>query len=309
MIEERAYAKVNLVLRVGPPRADGLHPLCSLFASLELADAVRVEWREAPPHQTAVDIDMALPATPGAAVVPPVLDEVVCAGVDGDNLAAAAAAAFRAAAPVPLPPLRVEIDKRIPVAAGLAGGSADAAAVLRAANALAGSPLSAHDLRRVAAGLGSDVPSQVQPRHAIVTGVGERVEPVDLPGMALVLVPQEEGLSTAAVYAELDRLRAERPGHGATVAEPHDLDFEPLRALAQRPLDALVPGLTNDLEPAARSLRPELAEPIATLRDAGALAAQVTGSGPTVFGVFAERAAAERAATSIAGSIVTEPRA
>lgn len=270
MIVERAHAKVNLVLRVGPPRADGLHPLCSLFAALELADEVRV--------------------------APADRDEVVCPGVDGDNLAGAAVAAFRAAAPeAELPPLRIEIDKRIPVAAGLGGGSADAAAVLRAANAIAGSSLSADDLRRVGAGLGSDVPSQVEPGHALVTGVGELVERVDLPAMTLVLVPQPEGLSTAAAYRELDRLGGHTP----------DLDPAPLRELAGRPVAELAAALANDLQPAALSLRPELAEPIEALLGAGALAAQVTGSGPTTFGVFAERQAAERAAADLPGSIVT----
>lgn len=292
MIEERAPAKVNLVLRVGPPRADGLHPLCSLLASLELADAVRVSVARSS-------------------------DEVLCPGVEGDNLAAAAVAAFRAATPgVVLPPLRVEIDKRIPVAAGLGGGSADAAAALRAANALAGTPLSLEALRRIAAGLGSDVPSQVEPRHAVVAGVGERVEPVDLPGMALVLVAQDEGLATATVYRELDRLRAgdaaaraSGPAAGGTTGgDPRALDPEPLRALAHGPLGDLAAGMANDLEPAALSLRPELAEPLAALRDAGALAARVAGSGPTTFGVFADRAAAERAAAGLRGAIVTGTR-
>lgn len=264
-VAERANAKVNLVLRVGPPRADGMHPLCSLFAALELADELTV-----------------VPA--GAK------DEVVCPGVAGDNLAAAAAAAFRDAVPAAeLPPLRIEIQKRIPVAAGLAGGSADAAAVLRAANAVAGSPLSPDELRRIAAGLGSDVPSQVEPAHAIVAGVGERVERVDLPPMTIVLVPQDEGLSTAAVYDELDRLG----GHAG------DLDPEPLRALAAGTTAEVAAGLANDLQPAALALRPELAEPIASLRAADALAAQVTGSGPTTFGLFADRVAAERAGTAI----------
>lgn len=270
MIEERANAKVNLVLRVGAPRADGMHPLCSLFASLSLADTVRIERGRR--------------------------DEVVCPGVDGDNLAAAALSAFRAAAPAAeLPPLRVEIEKSIPVAAGLAGGSADAAAVLRAANAIAGSPLSVDQLRRVAARLGSDVPSQVLPAHALVSGVGESVEPLDLPAMTLVLVPQAEGLATGAVYEELDRLG----GHSA------DLDPEALRALAAGSLADLAAGVANDLQPAALSLRPELATTLEQLSDAGALAAQVSGSGPTAFGVFADRAAAERAADRLPSAIVT----
>jgi 4-diphosphocytidyl-2-C-methyl-D-erythritol kinase len=268
-VVETANAKVNLVLRVGPPRADGLHPLCSLFAALELADTVAV-----------------------TALAPEAADSVVCPGVDGDNLAARAATAFRAAVPAAgLPPLRIEIEKRIPVAAGLAGGSADAAAVLRAANALAGSPLSVDALRELAAGLGSDVPSQVEPAHAIVAGVGERVERVDLPPMALVLVPQDDGLSTAAVYGELDRLRGK--------AADSELDPAPLRALAAGSVAELAAGLDNDLEPAALALRPELIEPIAALRAADALGAQVTGSGPTTFGVFADRGTAERAAERI----------
>ena len=270
MIVERAHAKANLVLRVGAPRADGLHPLCSLFAALELADEVRI--------------------------APADRDEIVCPGVEGHNLAAAAVTAFRAAAPgAGLPPLRIEIDKRVPVAAGLGGGSADAAAVLRAANAITGSALSTGDLRRIGAALGSDVPSQVAPGHALVTGVGEAVERVDLAGMTLVLVPQPEGLSTAAVYRELDRL-----GRYAT-----DLDPAPLRKLAGRSVADLAAGLSNDLQPAALSLRPELAETIDELVEGGALAAQVTGSGPTTFGLFAERSAAERAAAGLPGAVVT----
>jgi 4-diphosphocytidyl-2-C-methyl-D-erythritol kinase len=280
-VAETANAKVNLVLRVGPPRDDGLHPLCSLFAALDLADEVIVEpgGEVAPPSDAASGAATAI-----------VEDEVICPGVAGDNLAAAAAAAFRAAVPgAGLPPLRIEIRKRIPVAAGLGGGSADAAAVLRAANEIAGSPLGTDGLRELAARLGSDVPSQVEPGHALVSGVGERVERVDLPAMTLVLVPQGEGLSTAAVYAELDRIG----GHAG------DLEAAPLRPLARRPVADLAAGLANDLQPAALSLRPELADAVDALRAAGALGAQVSGSGPTTFGVFTDRATAERAAEAV----------
>lgn len=272
-IDERAYAKVNLVLRVGAPRGGGLHPVCSLFASLALADEVAVEVSDA--------------------------DAVECPGVTGENLAAHAVAAFRAAVP-DLPPLRVAIGKRIPVAAGLGGGSADAAAVLRAANRLSGARLETADLRRLAASLGSDVPSQIEPCHALVTGVGEEVEPVALPAMALVLVPQENGLSTRAVYAELDRLRA-GPAH-----DP--LDPRPLRRLAAAPLVELARGVANDLQPAAIAMRPQLERTLSELVAAGALAAAVAGSGPTAFGVFSDRAAAGAVASSIPDAIVTEVR-
>ena len=272
---ERAPAKVNLALHVGARRGDGLHFLCSLFASVDLHDEVTLE----PSHA----------------------DDVVCPGVGGENLAAQALTVFRAAAPAAeLPPIRVEIEKRIPVEAGLGGGSADAAAVLRAANSLAGSPLDDEALRDAAAPLGSDVPSQVRPGHAIVSGTGELVEPIGLPSMTLVLLPAGKGLSTRAVYAELDRLR----GHGAAPLRER-LDPEPLRRLARSPVPQLAAGLENDLELAALSLRPTLARSPERLREAGALGARLTGSGPTAFGIFADRDGAVRAAAKLPGAIVT----
>jgi 4-diphosphocytidyl-2-C-methyl-D-erythritol kinase len=194
-----------------------------------------------------------------------------------------------------LPPLKVEIDKRVPVAAGLGGGSADAAAALRAANELAGRPLGGADLRELATQLGADVPSQIEPAHALVTGAGEHVEKLGLPAMGLVLVPSADGLSTADVYREADRIESTRA----------ELDPDQLRALAAGPLAVLAAGVENDLEPAARSLRPDVGEPVDRLRDAGALAAAVSGSGPTAFGVFSGPELAERAAGAVQGAIVT----
>jgi 4-diphosphocytidyl-2-C-methyl-D-erythritol kinase len=274
MIRERAPAKANLLLHVGPRREDGLHELCSLFASIELCDDVLVE--EAPEGE----------------------DRVLCDGVEGPNLGEAALAAFRSAAGAELPPLRVTIEKRIPVAAGLGGGSADAAAVLRAANELAGRPLGADALRAVAARLGSDVPSQVAPRNALVAGAGEVVEPLELPPMTLVLAPDREGLGTREVFAEADRLGLPRDR----------LDVEAVRALAAKPLPELVERMENDLEPAALSLRPGLDARLRALRQGGALAALVAGSGPTVLGVFERRADAERAAAGLPGALVAGVR-
>ena len=260
----RSPAKVNLVLHVGPVQANGLHAVCSLLASIDLADDVTV--------------------APGDR------DEVLCRpSLPGPNLAAAAVEAFRGAVSGGLPRLRVEIEKRIPLAAGLAGGSADAAAVLRAANRLAGTPLTDDDLRRLAAELGSDVPSQVTPRHAVVWGTGEQVEPVTLPAMALVLVPAEGGLATGEVYAEADRIGSVR----------EELDPEEIRALAGLPLEQLASRMENDLEGAAIALRPEIAGTRRALLDRAAMAAAVSGSGPTVFGVFADRSVAEAAAADL----------
>ncbi len=271
MIREHAPAKVNLVLQVGRPRADGLHEICSIFASLRLADELTVR---------ASDDDG---------------DRVVCPGVDGPNLVEKALELFRARVDAGLPPLEVTVEKKIPVAAGLGGGSADAAAALRAANELAGCPLESEELRELAAELGADVPSQIEPRHALVTGAGEHVDRLELPGMGLVLVPSEDGLSTADVYREADRIESTR----------EQLDPDGLRQLAGGTLAMLAAGVENDLQPAAMSLRPDIGEPIARLRDAGALAAAVSGSGPTAFGIFSGPAVAERAAAGIPGALVT----
>jgi 4-diphosphocytidyl-2-C-methyl-D-erythritol kinase len=274
VLRERAYAKLNLVLHVGPPREDGLHPICSLMASIDLADEL-----------------IATPRESGG-------DSVDCREVPGENLAARALAEFRSRAGGELPPLELRIDKRIPVAAGLGGGSADAAAALRIANELAGGPLSPEELIRLAADLGSDVPSQLDPRHALVQGVGERIEPVELPALTAVLVPDREGLATAAVYAELDRTRGSRA----------KLDPDPLRRLAAAGPAELAAGIENDLQTAALSLRPELSAKLDMLRSAGAMGAAVAGSGPTCFGLFHDREAAEQAAAAISGAFVTALR-
>lgn len=272
MIAERAPAKVNLLLHVGDRRADGLHELCSLFASIDLADQVTV--RESADGK----------------------DRVTTPGVEGDDLCAVALRELRrTAGRASVPPLEVEVDKRVPVAAGLGGGSADAAAVLRAANRLAGEPLDQEALRAVGARVGADVPSQIAPGHALVQGAGERVEPLSLPLMALVLLPQERGLSTAEVYEEADRIGATR----------RRLNPEAVRAIAARQLELLAPSLENDLEAPVLSLRPELAEALAVLEETGALAALVTGAGPTVFGVFEHAARARDVAERLPGALVT----
>jgi 4-diphosphocytidyl-2-C-methyl-D-erythritol kinase len=256
----RAPAKLNLCLFLGGRRDDGLHSLCSLFEPLTLADRIEVAGADR--------------------------DEVVCPGVPGENLAARALAALRREG-WEAPPVRIEIEKRIPVAAGLGGGSADAAAVLRLAEGeVAG-------LEVIARELGADVPSQLLPAPALVEGAGERVRRLPDPaGHALVLLPGGGGLSTADVFAEADRL-----GLGRDQAELDRL-AEGLLARAgagESPL-AYAELLGNDLEQAARSLRPEIGDALRALRDAGAPLALLTGSGPTAFGLFASLRDAERVA-------------
>ena len=256
----RAPAKLNLCLYLGPTREDGLHELCSLFEPLELADLIEVS--------------------------PAAKDEVLCPGVEGENLATMALAGLRERG-WEHGPLRVEIEKKVPVAAGLGGGSGDAAAILRlAAGEVA-------DLPALAAELGADVPSQLRPSLALVRGAGERVSPLPEPAEhAAVLLPGGGGLSTAAVFAECDRL-----GLGRPAAELDELAGQ-LRQVAgagASPLD-YPELLVNDLEPAARSLRPDVGEALDALRDAGAPLAILSGSGPTAVGLFPDLAAAEAAA-------------
>ena len=258
-----APAKLNLCLYLGPRRDDGLHELCSLFEPIALADLVEVSGAER--------------------------DEVICAGVEGENLAEHALRALRERG-WNAPPRRIEIDKRIPVAAGLGGGSADAAAVLRlAAGQVA-------ELEDVAAGLGADVPSQLLPSLALVRGAGERVRRLPAPAPhALVLLPDGGGLSTADVFAEADRLGlgrdgAELDGLAARLREAAGAGASPL---------AYAELLRNDLEPAALSLRPSIAAAKEELTAAGAEAVLLSGSGPTAAGIFGDLGAARRAAEGI----------
>lgn len=267
-----APAKLNLCLFLGPRREDGLHELCSLFEPLTLGDSISV-----------VEADR---------------DEVICPGVDGENLAAKALSALRRKGWAH-PPCRIEIEKRTPVAAGLGGGSADAAAVLRlAAEEVEG-------LEALAAEIGADVPSQLTPAMSLVQGAGELVERLPDPvPHAVVLLPGGGGLRTADVFAEADRL-----GLGRTRAEL-DERAERLRGVAGAggsPL-AYPDLLVNDLEPAAVSLRPDIGEALEALRGAGASIARLTGSGPTAFGIFPDLEGAREAAERLGrpDSIVCE---
>jgi 4-diphosphocytidyl-2-C-methyl-D-erythritol kinase len=256
----RAPAKLNLCLYLGGRRADGLHSLCSLFEPLALVDLIEV--------------------------VPADRDRVLCPAVPGENLAARALSALRRAG-WEAPPLRIEIEKRIPVAAGLGGGSADAAAILRLAHG------EVEDLEGIARELGADVTSQLVPALALVGGAGERVERLPDPAPhAVVLLPGGGGLSTADVFAEADRLglgrdEEELDGIAAQLREGAGAGASPL---------SYAEPLANDLEPAARSLRPEIGAALDALRKAGAPLALMTGSGPTAFGLFDSLEDAARAA-------------
>jgi 4-diphosphocytidyl-2-C-methyl-D-erythritol kinase len=255
-----APAKVNLALHVGPLRADGYHEVATLFAALDLADEIVLE----------------------------AADETVVEGFD-DTLVTRALIALDET-------WHVRLDKRIPVAAGLGGGSSDAAAVLRALRG----ERAVDELYAIARSLGADVPFFLSGAPAAIgLGRGGRLTVTDqIPrDYGIALVPSGAGLSTADVYAacEPDPVFAARAG---------DL----FRAVhTARTVDDLARLVHNDLEPAVLALRPDAGEALAALRAAGALAAAISGSGPTAFGLFRDRADAQRAAAGIPGAIAASP--
>jgi 4-diphosphocytidyl-2-C-methyl-D-erythritol kinase len=266
----RAPGKVNLCLFLGPVRGDGRHEVVTLLEAVSLADTLTVAPAPAPP------------------------DRVACAGISGPNIVAQTLGGLRDRG-WNGPPVRVTIDKRIPIAGGMGGGSADAAAMLRLARSLA--PLPADVAAELAAALGADVPSQLRPGLILGTGAGDVVERRE-PSTehALVIVPQDFGLATAEVYREADRLGL--PRSEADLAARH----AEVRA-------GHWPPLVNDLEPAALSLRPEIGRALEAVRAAGAEHAMVSGSGPTVFGLFAGPDALGRAGDAAARLVDRYPRA
>jgi 4-diphosphocytidyl-2-C-methyl-D-erythritol kinase len=275
---------VNLQLSVGPPRGDGYHDLVTVFHAVSLFDEVTVR----PADRVSVRV-----TGEGAASVP----------AGRANLAARAARALAAVALArrSKSAVQIEIRKRIPVSAGLAGGSADAAATLVACNELWRTGLTQAQLREIAAGVGSDVPFALLGGTAIGQGRGERLTAALVAGTYhWVLAFSSGGLSTPDVYAACDRLRAVRAARAgselaqasgaaqrartarqeAEAAQPA-LSMELMSALRSGDPAAVGPLLSNDLQPAAVSLRPELRRTLAAGRESGALGAIVSGSGPT----------------------------
>lgn len=252
----RAPAKINLALHVGPKGADGFHEVATTYQAVSLDEVVTAEESD----DVTVEVTGA-----DAALVP----------TDRSNLAIKAAIAL--AKHVRRPPgVRLTITKHVPVAGGMAGGSADAAAALIACDALWQTHLDRATLLKIGATLGSDVPFALAGGTAIGTGRGDRLTATLVRGQShWVLAIADRGLSTADAYANLDRLRA-----GHDVAAPR-VDLPVTAALAAGDQAGLGRALTNDLEPAALALRPELRKTLAAGRDAGALGGIVSGSGPT----------------------------
>jgi 4-diphosphocytidyl-2-C-methyl-D-erythritol kinase len=258
-ITVRAAAKINLLLGVGAPRPDGFHTLVTVYQAISLYDDLVVQA----PADLSVETEVAHYID--AAHLPAAGDNIV------DRAAAALAAHHGRAVGA-----QVRIDKSIPIAGGLAGGSADGAAALVALDRLHDLGTSDADLLALAAGLGSDVPFALVGGTALGEGHGEVVTPVDDAGSWWwVVVPSTNGMSTPAVYRHYDELRPDAP----IVPDPPD---KLLAALASGYAGQLAEALHNDLERAAFDLRPDLAALVAKGLAAGALRGLVSGSGPTV---------------------------
>jgi 4-diphosphocytidyl-2-C-methyl-D-erythritol kinase len=257
-VRVRVPAKINLYLGVGPLRADGYHELTTVYQAVSLYDEVTARRGD----QLTLTME-----GEGAGTL----------ALDSTNLVLRAAQALAAHTGVPAH-ARLHLRKQIPLAAGLAGGSADAAATLVACDALWGTGLGRDELAQIAATVGSDVPFLVLGGTALGTGRGETVSPVLARPSSWhwVLATADGGLSTPEVYAELDQLRA-----GGAAPPPLGSADDLLAALRQRSPAVLGPVLGNDLQAAALALRPGLTATLAAGQKAGALAGLVCGSGPS----------------------------
>ncbi|WP_281156051.1 4-(cytidine 5'-diphospho)-2-C-methyl-D-erythritol kinase [Streptomyces sp. HYC2] len=270
----RVPAKVNVQLAVGAARPDGFHDLANVFLAVGLYDEVTV---------TEADELRVTCAGDDTGQVP----------LDRTNLAARAALVL-AERHGRSPDVHIHIAKDIPVAGGMAGGSADGAGALLACDALWGTNASRDELLGICAELGSDVPFSLVGGAALGTGRGEKLRPLEVGGtFHWVFAMADGGLSTPAVFREFDRLN-----EGVRIPEPTASE-DLLAALEKGDVAALAAALSNDLQPAALSLRPSLADTLAAGREAGALAGLVSGSGPTTAFLVADAESAGTVARAL----------
>lgn len=285
----RAPAKINLQLAVGPLRADGYHDLVTVFQAISLYDEVTAASVDGPGE------DRVLVSGEGADSVP----------AGPGNLALKAASALAQAAglaPDADRHLEITIRKRIPVAAGLAGGSADAAAALVACNELWQAGLSSEQLSGIAAGVGSDVAFALLGGTAVGLGRGEQLTPALASGeYHWVLAVADGQLSTPEVYRTLDALRAAHPAV-ATAGAPGALDRGLMAALRSGEAAAVGRALSNDLQAPALSLFPALRKTLSAGQELGALGAIVAGSGPTCVFLAANAERAVDLAVALSGA-------
>jgi 4-diphosphocytidyl-2-C-methyl-D-erythritol kinase len=290
----RVPAKINLQLAVGTRRPDGFHSLITVFHAVSLFDEVTVTAaaRAAAAQGGAGQTEITV-AGEGAAQIP----------LDRSNLAVQAADALAKAVGLRPAGVRIDIRKRIPVAAGLAGGSADAAATLVACNELWQAGLSHLELLEIGAGLGSDVPFALTGGTAVGRGRGEQLTAALATGTYhWALAFGHRGLSTAEVYAACDRLRTVRAADEQSDPAEPELSNPLMAALRSGDPARLGPLLSNDLQRAALSLQPELRRTLKAGREHGALGAIVSGSGPTCAFLASDAAHARDLAVGLTGA-------
>ena len=282
-VRVEAPGKVNLFLSAGAPGPDGYHPLTTVFQAVRLIETVTARRQSAQDHGT-VTLTLEEPND----AVP----------TDASNLAVRAAELLAEATGVN-EGVDLLLRKRVPVAGGMAGGSADAAATLVACNALWGTNLTLPELSALAARLGADVPFSLTGATAVGSGRGDLVTPIMTRGSYhWVFALAEEGLSTPAVFRHFDELSASGPTDPAVRDVPEALTA----ALRAGDVCALAACLHNDLQAAALDLRPELARVIAQAEEAGALRAIVSGSGPTIAALVEDPGSAQRVSRALTAS-------
>lgn len=265
IITVQAYAKVNLTLDIQGRREDGYHLLSSVMQSISLADTIILQ-EQALGRGISIHSDHPLVPT------------------DEANICWRAAEAFQRHTKIPPMSLSISLSKEIPVAAGLGGGSADAAAVLYGLNALYKTELALDELQMIGLTIGADVPFCLQGGTCLVRGIGEKVTPIThFPPMSIILVKPDVQVSTTEIYRKLDPL-----AHGGD--STHRL-LRFLRGDESLPLDRV---LENALESVTSTLIPEVGEWKQRLQDHGAVASLMSGSGPTVFGLFSSNSKARR---------------
>ena len=279
-----APAKINVSLRVGPIRPDGYHGVASVYLAVSLFEEVHATATDAPGITVTVESE-------GKLNVP-----VEAIPLGPDNLAARAAHALTGHAENPTG-VHLHIVKRVPVAGGMGGGSADAAAALVACDALWNTRLSREELANIAAGLGADVPFSLLGGTAVGLGIGDRLTPaISKTPLHWVLVASNTGLSTPAVYGALDALRGEQQ---VQAVEPEEVDPLILAAMRSGNARDLAAVVSNDLQAAALRLAPQLQELLHTGERLGALTGMVSGSGPTVAFLAEDRDAAAALAAAL----------
>ena len=287
-ISASAPGKINIFFKVGALKSDGYHDVLSIYQALDLRETVTV----ADSSRWKVSVSGALSE-----------EQIAAVPTGEENLVVRAAKSIGQLAKLTrIPELSFEITKNVPVAGGMGGGSADAAAAMLAVDELWDTQVDGESLMKAAAELGADIPFALLGGTAIGIGRGDKLDPIDdVQKLHWVLVPMDVGLSTPRVYAKLDEMRAAK-GQDPTLVPVPEVPYELIDALVHGDAREVAKHLHNDLQDAAVALMPELSITMHAGLAAGALAAMVSGSGPTI----AMLAKSEEAAESIANHLAFE---